>query len=212
MVQQQCDEKQPIIARFFIWSIKGFSNHFWHVMDTWSYKNPRIARHYNDAIADEYKAEYKSFGIPENSTILHIGCGPYPLTVVELALLGNVMIVGIDKNPLAVQQAREVIERKGLTNKVTIDQGDGSTYPVESFDVIIVSSCSYPKSHILEHLFTTAKPNAIIIVRELRVASKIVDRCIEKYPSISIIKRMSHYSNLLMVPFIWVAFYLKKTE
>lgn len=180
-------------------------------MDTWSYKNPRIAELYDNAIALEYKSEYASFGISENSKILHIGCGSYPLTVMELASLRGIKIVGIDKDPYAVQQAKNVIKRKGLGEKVKIFEGDGSTYPMESFDVIIVSTCSYPKAGILEHIFTTAKPNTIIIVRELHFATKVIYRCINRYPSIVILKQMHHHSFLLIMPFVWDALYLKKT-
>ncbi|DAC73132.1 MAG TPA: hypothetical protein DSN98_01625 [Thermoplasmata archaeon] len=208
---RQRGEKQPIIERFFVWPIKGISNYFWHIMDVWSYKNQRIAEHYNKAIATEYKSEYESVGISENSKILHIGCGPYPLTVIELASLGKVKIVGIDKDPDAVRQARDVLKKKGLEKKVNIYEGDGSSYPVKPFDVIIVSTCSYPKASILEHIFTTAKPNTIIIVRELHVASKDICRCIDKYPSIVILKQMHHDSFLLIAPIAWDAFYLKKT-
>jgi len=203
--------KRPIIEKIFVPIVKGVSNFFWDVIDTWSYKSKKMAAFYNKYIGCEYKSEYETFGLSKGSKVLHIGCGPYPLTMVELATMLDIQIVGIDVNGKAVRQARDLINKRSLENKITIEQADGATYPVESFDVIIVSSCSSPKIKILHHLFATAKTNAIIIVRELDVATREIYECITEHKNIVIVKKMHHHALPIILPIAWDALYLKKT-
>jgi len=205
-------KKQPFMERLFLPLVKHVSYFFWDIADIWAWKNEKMARFYNKHIGIEYKSEYETFGLSKNSKVLHIGCGPYPLTVIELATLLDVNVVGIDAKPKAVQEAREIITRRNMNARITIEQGDGTTYPAQNFDVIIVSSCSYPKVAILEHLFATAKKNAIIIVRELDVATREIYESIQRHPDITIVKKMHHHSLPILLPIAWDALYLKKTS
>ena len=199
------------MEKIFLPIVKSVSNFFWDVMDTWSFKSEKMAAFYNKYIGCEYKSEYETFGLLQHSKVLHIGCGPYPLTAIELATLLDIEIVGIDTNAKAVQQAKDLIRKRKLETKITIEQGDGTTYPVESFDVIIVSSCAHPKKTILTHLFTNAKTNTIIIVRELDVATREIFDCINENKNIDIVKKMHHRALPFILPIAWDALYLKKT-
>src|SRR5512137_1916922 len=112
--------KENIIERISIFFVKITSNFFWEVADTWSYKNNKIAQRYNKSIEEEYRKECEICGVSKNLKVLHIGCGAYPLTQIVLAQSCSGILVGIDKNALAVQRAQEVISRHHLQNKITI--------------------------------------------------------------------------------------------
>ena len=138
-----------------------------------------------------------------------MGCGSYPLTEMTIARLFEVHVVGIDKNLKAVKRAGNVILKKKFDKKITIEYGNGVNYPVEDFDTIIVSSCALPKVAILNHIFTKAKTNSSIIVRDLDIATEEILDCINEYENIVIEKRIHHPVPSLM-PIGWNAFYLKK--
>ena len=202
-------KKTKIIDRFAIFVIRAISNYFWIVVDILSYANEKIAERYEKSIGEEYKNECKAFNISKGKKILHIGCGSYPLTEMTIVRLFEVDVVGIDKNTKAVKRANEVILKKQFDKKIIIEQGNGADYPVEEFDMIIVSSCALPKTDILNHVFTKAKKNSIIVIRDLDTSTDEFLDYINEYKYITIEKRVHHPVPSLM-PIGWNAFYLKK--
>ena len=158
-------------------------------MDTSSISN----QIYENTISKEYVREGKLFKISESKNILHIGCGAYPVTAITLARLNGSKIVGIDIDARAIRMATNVINKKKLQGNISINIGDGRSYPLEEFDTIIISSCSVPKIEILKHIFKTAKTNCKIIVREIYGASNSVLDCINLHKNIEIINRIGNH-------------------
>jgi len=202
-------KKTKIIDRLAIFVIRTISNYLWTVVDILSHDNEKTAERYERSVGREYKNECKAFNISKGKKILHIGCGSYPLTEMTIARLFEVDVVGIDKNTKAVKRANEVILKKQFDKKITIKQGNGVDYPVEEFDMIIVSSCALPKTDILNHVFTKAKKNSIIIIRDLDTSTDEFLDYINEYKYITIEKRIHHPAPSLM-PIGWNAFHLKK--
>ncbi|MBU0497216.1 MAG: class I SAM-dependent methyltransferase [Candidatus Thermoplasmatota archaeon] len=202
--------KQPnILGRIGIVIIKIISNYFWDFVDTFSYKSPKIAALYEKSIGKEYRTEYESFGINKDKKILHIGCGPYPLTELVLVKLFGAHVVGIDNNLKVIRMAQEVIQKKHLEDTVTIELGDGIDYPIEQFDVIIISSCSLPKVWILNHIFKRAKKGCLIVVRELDIATADIFSIIHSHKNVVLLENTHHHPVpfLLFIP--WTAISLK---
>jgi len=202
-------KKTKIIDRLAIFVIRTISNYLWTVVDILSHDNEKTAERYERSVGREYKNECKAFNISKGKKILHIGCGSYPLTEMTIVRLFEVDVVGIDKNTKAVKRANEVILKKQFDKKITIKQGNGVDYPVEEFDMIIVSSCALPKTDILNHVFTKAKKNSIIIIRGLDTSTDEFLDYINEYKYITIEKRIHHPAPSLM-PIGWNAFHLKK--
>ena len=197
-----------LLDRFTVFFIRLFANYFWIVVDIFSYHNASIASWYHRSIGKEYHRECESFGIKKDIKILHIGCGSYPLTELCLAQNSAVHVVGIDKNKRAVNRAREVVKRHHLEKKITIKQAHGSFFPVESFDVIIVSSCALPKLEIMRHLFSSTKKHAKIIVRDMDIAVQHIRKTIEEYPSMVLNREVHHLAPFRLIG--WTAFYMQK--
>jgi len=172
-------KKPNAIGKLLIFLTKKASNYFWEITDILSNKFDKFAEIYEKSIESQYKLEYETIGISQDKKVLHIGCGAYPMTEITLAKLFGAEITGIDKSPNAVKLAEEVIHKYKLDNKIKIEHGDGVNYPVNNFDVIIISSCSYPKIKILHHIFNCAKKHSIIIVRELDIAKDAILECID---------------------------------
>ena len=142
--------------------------------------------------------------------MLHIGCGAYPLSDIVLTQYCLGTIVGIDKNPVAVHRAKEVIRQHHLETRITVQHGNGTEFPVNTFDLILVSSCSLPKVQILEHLFKNAKHQCTIVVREISIATADILGCINSHPEIEIIQQMHHTPFPFYGPLGWDTFYLRK--
>jgi precorrin-6B methylase 2 len=196
------------IERLAISLIKKFLNYFWEIVDILSYKNEKAAEFYAKSIGENYKTEYESCGISKKDRVLHIGCGAYPLSEIALAKLFNAQVVGIDKNPKVVKLADRVISKMKLDKIIKVEHGNGTNYPVDKFDVIIVSSCSLPKAKILENVFKIAKKPSTIIVRELDIATNGILDYVNSYEDIVLEKKIHHQS--LLLPIGWNAFCFSK--
>jgi precorrin-6B methylase 2 len=207
---EQHTTKKTILDSIAIFFIKKISNCFWEVADNWSYKNEKIAKLYNKSIGKEYCKEYENCDISSNANVLHIGCGAYPLTEIVLASCSSGHIIGIDKNPLTVTRAQQVIKKNKLEDHITLKHGDGLDFSVEDFDVIIVSSCSLPKVKILQHLFQKAKSHSTIIVREVDIAANDILQCIDAHHDIELKKQVRHNPFPFFEPIGWTTFCLKK--
>ena len=199
-----------ILSGIAIFLIKKSSNLFWEVTDDWAYKSEKISRYYDKTIGGDYEREYNECGIPPDSKVLHIGCGAYPLTEMTLAQAHVHSIVGIDRNPITVKRAREVILRRNLQGKISIEHGDGINYPVKDFDVIIASSCSLPKALILQHLIATAKSQSKIVVRELDIAAGDILHCINTHQEVILEKCLHHNPFPFIEPMGWSTYCLRK--
>ena len=184
---------------------------FWSLIDYLSYHLPALSKWYEKAIQQEYFKEYQLLHLAKKPVVLHIGCGSYPLTDLTLADATTVKhVIGIDNDHQAVEHARNIISLKGLQDIVSIEEGDGTNYDIKQFDVIIVSSCSWPKVFILDHLFSHAKPGCLFIIRELDLAVKPIFQCIKKHNELKLKELLYHHPFPFVRPFGWQTFFLKK--
>lgn len=169
------------------------SNFFWKIIDILSCKIQKIGKIYDKLIMKEYLRETEIFEISKSKRILHIGCGSYPITSVTLSSINDGEIVGIDKSLSAITRATKIISNKNLGDRVSVKYGDGSNFPLEGFDTIVVSSCSIPKYKILEHLFEDAPSNCKIVVREQFGPNHLVSDYIKLYnDKVSILKKIDN--------------------
>lgn len=199
-------------SKHFVYSVNDifrikYANYFWYFVDKFSCKLVRLAKLYEKKIFKVYKREGEEFGIKNVKNILHVGCGTYPISALTLAELNGGNIVGIDSNPKVIKPAIEIIKKKNLEDRIKIKYGNGTNYPLDNFDMIVVSGCAVPKIKVVKHVFKTAKPGTKIIVRELYSSKKVFDEMINTYKNIKILKRIDNK------PFItskWESFYLEK--
>lgn len=183
------------------------ANYFWYYVDKFSCKLIRFAKLYEKTLSKVYVKEGKEFGIHNVKNILHVGCGAYPVSALTLAELNGGSIVGIDSNPKVIKPAIKIIKKKNLEDRVKIKYGNGASYPLDNFDMIVVSGCAAPKIKVVKHIFQTAKPGTKIIVRELYSSKKVFDDLISTYKNIEIIKRIE---NRPFMTSKWESFYLEK--
>jgi len=199
--------------KVMIYLIKNISNYYWDIVDNLAFKLDKLVeRCYKKSIGAEYRREYQTFDISKNDKILHIGSGAFPLTEIILAETIGATVVGIDSSMKAVNSADDVVHKKNLQDKIKINYGNGIDYPINDFDVVIVSSCASPMLKIVEHIFKTAKNNSKIIIREMEASVKPLIRYIDMQRNISLVKKIDHNPFPFLKPFGWQSFYLIKKE
>jgi len=203
------NKKLGIFGYFGLYLIRILTNFFWNIVDILSFKSQKIAAQYSISIGKEYLSEYKSLGISQGKKILHIGCGPYPLTEVSLAQQFDAQVVGIDKNKNIIKMAQEVVNNNFLQDKISIKYANGIDYSMENFDVIIISSCAFPKNKILENIIHHAKKGCIIILRELDIAMDDIKSTINKHKNIEIIKQSHHHPLPFVLVIPWTSICLQ---
>ena len=109
--------------------------------------------------------EIKMANITKNDKVLLIGCGIFPSESMLIAERTGAKVVGIDNSVNIVKIASKYVKKKGLSNLVKIEYGDGTKYPVNGFDVIFVAINVWPIDSVLKHISENMKPDAKIMCK-----------------------------------------------
>jgi protein-L-isoaspartate O-methyltransferase len=193
--------------------IKRYVNTYWTIVDLICRKSQKISDFfYEGTINDEYEREHNVIHLKKSDMILHIGCGVYPYSAIVLSKNPHQKIVAIDNNDHAIQHAKHIISDHNLQKEIDIDKGDGGSYHLNSFSVIIVSSCVDLTKNVLDHIIKDAKPKTRIIIRELRPMSRYVKKYLKQRKSISFINQFSIYSFPFYSILGWDSFIIQKTS
>lgn len=197
---------------FMVFLLKKQIIFFWIFIDNIAYKFEIIAKLYDKLICTVYKNEYEASNISNEDKVLHIGCGAYPLTEMTLSRITGAKIVGIDRNPKAIKLANDIVNKKNLQDKIKIDHGNGMNYPLEEFNMIIVSSCTLPLLQVVDYIFKNVKNNSKVIVRELDAAVEPLINLIDLQDNIILVKKIEKHQFPFYKPFGWSSFYLVKKQ
>ena len=103
--------------------------------------------------------------ISKNDKILHIGCGSIPATSILLTKKIGANITAIDNDFYSVKQALVCLSKFKFLNKIQIKHAEADTFPVDMFDLIIISQGVTPYYETLKHIAKSIKPNARVIFR-----------------------------------------------
>ena len=106
--------------------------------------------------------------ISEKDKVLHIGSGILPYAPMLIAEMTNAKVVSIENNKKALKLAQRFINKKGLSDRITIEYGDGIEYPVKDFDVIFTAINVWPIDQVLIHIHNQMKDNAKVICKSFR--------------------------------------------
>lgn len=183
------------------------TNTFWHCVDIVACKFKKFAEFYKKTVGREYRKEAIKFDLSKAKNILHVGCGSYPISAMTFADMNGAKIVTIDINQKSIKLANEILDKEDFNGRITADIGDGSKYPLEKFDTIVISSCSVPKNEVIEHVLKDAKPQSKIIIRE---AYSSVDALIDRINSHDDIKIMDEIVARPFPTSRWKSFCLMK--
>ncbi len=129
--------------------------------------------------------EIKMAQLKKTDSILQIGCGAIPYTLIILHRLLRCPVTGIDNQPVAVHKAMRFLERIDLSDHISVMQGDGKTFDVSGYDFILISYGTPDAHAILTHVLTTSKKDARILFRKSTVVeSASIEALLKNYHTI----------------------------
>lgn len=145
--------------------LKTLLDRLYYSYEMLAYHLPFFAAAYIKFHAPSVSKELSLLHIESNARVLHIGCGAIPYTSLLIAQKTGAHVTGIDHKALVVKNATHVLRRYSHTNTIYIARGEGTTYDVSSFDVVIVSYGIAEQERIVRHVISSSKPGTRILVR-----------------------------------------------
>jgi len=155
---------------------------------------------YLDFYEEIVNSEVDLADISKNDHVLHIGCGSIPATSILLEKKIGPQITGVDNNLPSINQALKLLTMIKLSDKIKILYGDALNFPIEEYDLIIVSQGIKRYDRVLENISKSMKKNAKVIFRtssDINGKLTVNDRFIEKIFSIKGI--IPHRKNGLLI-------------
>ncbi len=130
-----------------------------------AYHMPLFAAAYITFHEPSVKKELSLLQIEPTANVLHIGCGAIPYTSLIVTRETGARVTGIDNKTPVVTNAVHCLHRYHLSDKICITQGEGSTYDVSSFEVIIISHGIANQEQIVRHVLVSSKQGTRILIR-----------------------------------------------
>jgi len=144
---------------------KTFLDRLYYSYEMLAYHIPFFAAAYIRFHAPSVNKELSLLHIKSTDRVLHIGCGAIPYTSFFIAQETGAHVTGIDHKPPIVKNAVHVLHRYSQSNNISITRGEGTTYDVSSFDIIIVSYGIAGQERIVRHVLSSSKPGTRVLVR-----------------------------------------------
>lgn len=111
------------------------------------------------------KEEVKLASINENDRVLCIGGGYIPSTAIEIVNQTNASVDVIDIDKKAVEQAKNVVHKLGLSDKINIYLKDGNYVDIEPYDVVHIALQVTPKEKIAQYIWDNLRDGSRVVIR-----------------------------------------------
>ena len=110
--------------------------------------------------------------------LLDVGCGPGNIALKLARRCPRLTIVGLDRSQNMVRAACQAAAEAGVEDRVFFQQGHAGQIPCTrgQFDVVLSNSVLHhlaDPSEVLEEMLRVAKPDGVIVVRDLRRPSRL---------------------------------------
>ena len=123
-------------------------------------KNPFIS---NNKMLGEKEIELSKLN--RESYVFFIGSGPFPWTAINYVISKGCKATCIDKDPDAVNVARQLIKTLGLDALIDISCTNAQNFYYNQATHVVIAAMVQPKTAILKQIKDTSKQNIKIIVR-----------------------------------------------
>jgi hypothetical protein len=99
------------------------------------------------------QTESQGAGLKRGDTVVFLGSGPLPLTLIVLCHWYGLKGIGIEMEPDRAELSRKVLEKLGLSDQIEIINGNHLTLPLETrSELIMIAAQAEPKNEIFNHL------------------------------------------------------------
>jgi hypothetical protein len=165
-------------------------------------KNYRFIEMINNLyIKDRYDkkiAEFSSLDFSGSKTMVIIGSGPLPKSIIFLAENTKLeKIIGLDNNQEAVFMSGEIISSLGL-RKVNLFHKNTIKFNYKDADIIYITGIISQKNKILDRIAETGKDSVQILVDTPRLLSKLLYESVDEnsiHPLLKIVNKQ-HSNNI----------------
>ena len=99
------------------------------------------------------RTEYQGSGIKPGERVLFLGSGPLPISLIVLCQQYGLRGIGIEQEPDRAELSRTVLDKIGLSDRITIITGNQYSMPLEERPALVmVAAQAEPKKGIFDHL------------------------------------------------------------
>ncbi len=113
------------------------------------------------------QSEIMASGIKPGMNVMHVGCGPLPMTAMGLAGFG-VRVTAVDQDAGTLGWAGRALEKSGTRDMVSLAAGCGTTLDFTGYDAVWLSLHVRPMGLILKRAMDHVSPGSRIVFRDPR--------------------------------------------
>lgn len=146
--------------------IKKLLDKIYFKFEVFCYYIPFFTKLYIGVHKPSVLKEIKMLNLSITDKILHIGCGAIPYTIIIISKEIGSDIVGIDQKEQIINFADYFLKKFDISKNVKIENGNGKTYKVDDFDVIIISYGIDDQDLVLKHIFESMKDSTKTLLRK----------------------------------------------
>ncbi len=144
------------------------------------------------------RTEFHGAGLKAGDTVLFLGSGPLPLSLIVLCREYGLKGIGIEQEKERVELSRRVIGRLGLSNEIKILDGNQFTLPLdEPVDLIMVAAQAEPKSAIFSYLAEVLPAGTMI---SYRIYEKGMRRLLDTFSRYELPGNLEEYGRIRPTP------------
>ncbi|GAA0893808.1 hypothetical protein GCM10009122_34870 [Fulvivirga kasyanovii] len=107
--------------------------------------------------------EVKLLESHDYDSMLFIGSGPFPITAILLHELTGKKIDCLERDSEAAQMSIEILKKLGFDGKIEVHVGEGESFSLENYDVILNALLAKPKWSIMKNIKNRC-PNSIRVL------------------------------------------------
>lgn len=152
-VKLDVNKLKPVVDIIFVYSEKIIV------------KLERLLPFYLDFYENMVENEIKLAKICKDDKILHIGCGSIPATSILLVKKTNANVVAIDRDLESVEQAKTLLSKIDLSDKIRVMHADALDFSMKDFNLIIVSQGIQPRDIALKKIAKNIDKKTRVIYR-----------------------------------------------
>ena len=125
-----------------------------------SWKDYTLYERFRNLIAKELEI----LSVFDYTSILFIGSGPFPITALLIHEFTGKVVDCLEKDENAAVVSRSVLRKLGLEKKIRIHIGDGGTFDLSGYDVVLNALLAKPKWNIMKNI-RNSNLNARVLCR-----------------------------------------------